>query len=81
MRVYDVTASEAVSCSFSARNEPGSSTSYSTDSSSYGLAQRHDTLVMNASLPPGNGTYALRCVMSTNNTNGYTKIFGYKIEE
>lgn len=81
VRVYDAHTQGSVSCSFSSRNETGSSIYYSTDATNYGLSQGHDTLVMYGGWPTGNGTYSLRCQMPPNNGYGYTKLYGYMIEE
>jgi hypothetical protein len=79
VRVYDASVAGDVSCSFSARNETGSSVYYDTDSTT--LAGGHDTLEMSIGWPTGDGTYTLKCSTPTNGAQGTTKIFGYSVDE
>lgn len=78
VKVYDGHLGGNITCTFSARSETGSSTAYDTDTSQLG----HDTLTMSVSdWPSGRGAYALSCSMPTNGSQGYTKVFGYFVEE
>jgi hypothetical protein len=79
VRVYDASVAGDVSCSFSARNETGSSVFYATDATS--LAGGNDVLEMSIGWPTGDGTYTLKCSMPANGVQGIAKIFGYSIDE
>jgi hypothetical protein len=75
VQVLDSHTTGDVMCTFSARAETGSSTSFASDSTagSGGV----DVLTMNVDSPPGDGTYMLKCSMPSNGPAGFAKIFGY----
>lgn len=78
VEVYDGHLQGDVRCTFSARNETGSQIAYDNDTSQLG----HDTLAFSLNKwPDGRGAYALRCSLPTNGSQGYTKIYGYFVEE
>jgi hypothetical protein len=78
VEVYDGHLQGDIACTFSARNETGSRVAYATDTSELG----HDTLKMKVNKwPTGRGAYALRCSLPTNDSQGYTKLYGYFVKE
>jgi len=79
VQVHDGHFTGNVSCSLSARSETGSSLYYETDTTA--LAPGNAELVMGVGWPSGEGAYALKCSMPTNDANGIAKIYGYAIDE